>query len=563
MQAQDALPPDVPSPRAREQARKTKDFIEQYYANLERKQTQRRARRNTLRTELESRLSGADQEHVVLRELERLEADHMRAERSGRSVADFDIMRVIGRGAFGEVRLVRERTTGRIFAMKTMSKAIMLRKGEVEHLRTERDLLARIDSPWIVQLYCSFQDDASLYLVMEFLSGGDLLTLLERRQRLDEDTARFYLAELVLALECTHGFGYLHRDLKPDNLLLDKHGHLRVSDFGLCKAIAPQSAARSAGMDAHDGPSDSASDLSSMMSTGDARTASDGGLSGTATTTASSTGDASASTAPESPAGMRKDRRGSAAMFGTGFFRRRQSRAFTTVGTPDYVAPEVLLQQARRHEGGERPGYGSKADLWSLGIIAYELLVGFPPFMSKDVHQTLAKVYRWETYFRFPNSVPLSTNARHLIASLICDEGDRLDIDGIKRHVFFAGIDWAGLATSTPPVQPDVRDALDTSNFEVFDESASPLAAVAVPTPAAGADAGPLAAAERAAAEDDAELRLAARFRNKLAQQDLSFFGYTYQRFDSDEARRRIQDIFPEQMSLDEVPHVFPGDAQA
>ena len=109
----------------------------------------------------------------------------------------------------------------------------------------------------------------------------------------------------------------------------------------------------------------------------------------------------------------------------------------------------------------------------------------------------------------------------------------------------------------------DVRDALDTSNFEVFDESASPLAAVAVPTPATGADAGPLAAAERAAAEDDAELRLAARFRNKLAQQDLSFFGYTYQRFDSDEARRRIQDIFPEQMSLDEVPHVFPGDAQA
>ena len=104
-------------------------------------------------------------------------------------------------------------------------------------MRSERNLLAEVDSNYIVKLYCSFQDDDHLYLVMEYLPGGDMMTLLMRKDTLTEDEAKFYVAETVLAIESIHMHNYIHRDIKPDNLLLDRYGHLRLSDFGLCKPL--------------------------------------------------------------------------------------------------------------------------------------------------------------------------------------------------------------------------------------------------------------------------------------------------------------------------------------
>ena len=104
-------------------------------------------------------------------------------------------------------------------------------------MRAERDILAHADNPWIVELKCSFQDEKYLYLVMEFLQGGDLMTLLMEKDILSEEMSRFYIAETVLAVESVHSYNYIHRDLKPDNLLIGRGGHTKLSDFGLCKHV--------------------------------------------------------------------------------------------------------------------------------------------------------------------------------------------------------------------------------------------------------------------------------------------------------------------------------------
>ncbi|RZC68187.1 hypothetical protein C5167_031443 [Papaver somniferum] len=135
------------------------------------------------------------------------------------------------------VRLCREKSSGNIYAMKKLKKSDMLSRGQVEHVRAERDLLAEVGSHCIVKLYYSFQDDEYLYLIMEYLPGGDMMTLLIREDTLTESVARFYIAQTVLAIESIHKHNYIHRDIKPDNLLLDKNGHMKLSDFGLCKPL--------------------------------------------------------------------------------------------------------------------------------------------------------------------------------------------------------------------------------------------------------------------------------------------------------------------------------------
>ncbi len=148
---------------------------------------------------------------------------------------DFEPIAIIGRGAFGEVRVCKWKETGEVVAMKKMNKSEMEYKNQVAHIRAERDILATAQIPWIVGLQCSFQDEKYLYLVMEYLAGGDLMTLLMKRDILTEDEAKFYMAESILAVEAVHKLNYIHRDLKPDNILLDNKGHIKLSDFGLCK----------------------------------------------------------------------------------------------------------------------------------------------------------------------------------------------------------------------------------------------------------------------------------------------------------------------------------------
>uniref|UniRef100_A0A6Q2ZM12 non-specific serine/threonine protein kinase n=1 Tax=Esox lucius TaxID=8010 RepID=A0A6Q2ZM12_ESOLU len=148
---------------------------------------------------------------------------------------DFEILKVIGRGAFGEVAVVKVKNAEKVFAMKILNKWEMLKRAETACFREERDVLVNGDSQWITTLHYAFQDDNNLYLVMDYYVGGDLLTLLSKfEDRLPEDMARFYLAEMVLAIDSVHQLHYVHRDIKPDNILMDMNGHIRLADFGSC-----------------------------------------------------------------------------------------------------------------------------------------------------------------------------------------------------------------------------------------------------------------------------------------------------------------------------------------
>ncbi|XP_037538251.1 rho-associated protein kinase 1 isoform X1 [Nematolebias whitei] len=146
---------------------------------------------------------------------------------------DYEVVKVIGRGAFGEVQLVRHKATRKVYAMKLLSKFEMIKRSDSAFFWEERDIMAFANSSWVVQLFFAFQDIRYLYMVMEYMPGGDLVNLMSNYD-VPGKWARFYTAEVVLALDGIHSMGFIHRDVKPDNMLLDKTGHLKLADFGTC-----------------------------------------------------------------------------------------------------------------------------------------------------------------------------------------------------------------------------------------------------------------------------------------------------------------------------------------
>ena len=382
------------------------------------------------------------------------------------------------------MRLVREHATGAVYAMKKLRKSDMVRRGQVDHVRAERNLLAEVaDHESIVKLYYSFQDDEWLYLVMEYLAGGDMMTLLMRRDTLTEEEARFYCAQTVVALETIHKHNFIHRDIKPDNLLLDADGHCKLSDFGLCKPVTPGR-------------------LPPLPQVIEEALAEDkGGAASPAPPPALSSADSLAQ-----------------------WQKNRRTLAFSTVGTPDYIAPEVLLKR----------GYGLECDWWSLGAIMYEMLVGYPPFYSEEPMQTCRKIVHWRQHLRFPPDCGLSPTARDLIGRLLCDVPERLGTRGgaaeVKGHPFFQGIDWEHLYEQPAPCKPVVTSETDTRNFEHFDEvpPTPPTGASPGGGAATGAGASPVAAGAGAGAGAGAATLPAA---GGLPTPDPHFIGYTFKNF--------------------------------
>ncbi|KAK7840398.1 serine/threonine-protein kinase tricorner [Quercus suber] len=313
----------------------------------------------------------------------------MRLKRHKICVDDFDLLTIIGRGAFGEVRLCREKKSGNIYAMKKLKKSEMLSRGQVEHVRAERNLLAEVASHFIVKLYYSFQDAEFLYLIMEYLPGGDMMTLLMREETLTEIVARFYIAQSVLAIESIHKHNYVHRDIKPDNLLLDKYGHMKLSDFGLCKPL----------------------DCSNLSSINENEVLDDENLNDTMDIDGCFS-DTKTGRRWKSPLEQLQH-----------WQINRRTLAYSTVGTPDYIAPEVLLKK----------GYGVECDWWSLGAIMYEMLVGYPPFYSDDPVTACRKAHPW-----------------------------------------FKDVVWDKLYEMEAAFKPEVNGELDTQNFMKFDEVKNP-----------------------------------------------------------------------------------------
>lgn len=212
-----------------DKATKAKVTLENYYSNLVAQHGERKQRLAKLEASLKDEtLSEAQKQEKRMQHAQK-ETEFLRLKRSRLGVEDFEALKVIGRGAFGEVRLVQKKDTGHVYAMKVLRKADMLEKEQVAHVRAERDVLVEADHQWVVKMYYSFQDPVNLYLIMEFLPGGDMMTLLMKKDTLSEECTQFYIGETALAIDSIHKLGFIHRDIKPDNLLLDARGHLKVN----------------------------------------------------------------------------------------------------------------------------------------------------------------------------------------------------------------------------------------------------------------------------------------------------------------------------------------------
>lgn len=151
------------------------------------------------------------------------------------TIDDFELLKVVGKGSFGKVMQVKKKDTGKIYAMKVLKKAHLVARKQVAHTQTERKVLENIDHPFIVSLRFAFQTEDKLYMVLDYFTGGELFFHLKNTGRFSEERAKFYAAEIISALECLHKHTIVYRDLKPENVLLDEEGHIRLTDFGLSK----------------------------------------------------------------------------------------------------------------------------------------------------------------------------------------------------------------------------------------------------------------------------------------------------------------------------------------
>eukprot|EP00500_Bicosoecida_sp_ms1_P013981 CAMPEP_0203817846 /NCGR_PEP_ID=MMETSP0115-20131106/28697_1 /ASSEMBLY_ACC=CAM_ASM_000227 /TAXON_ID=33651 /ORGANISM="Bicosoecid sp, Strain ms1" /LENGTH=330 /DNA_ID=CAMNT_0050726791 /DNA_START=106 /DNA_END=1098 /DNA_ORIENTATION=+ len=291
----------------------------------------------------------------------------------------FDLGVTLGTGSFGRVRFVTHKATKGHWAIKMLKKAEVIRLQQVEHMLSEKAILACLDHPFVVKLAGTFQDVKYLYMVLEYVVGGEFFTHLRKAGRFDNNTAKFYAAQIVQIFDYLHKQDFIYRDLKPENLLLDAQGYIKITDFGFAKRVA--------------------------------------------------------------------------------------FKTYTLCGTPEYIAPEVLLNK----------GHGKGVDWWTLGILVYEMLAGQPPFVDDDpmgiYQQILAGKLTFPRYF--------DRNAKNLIKKLLtadltkrygCLKGAAEDI---KRHKWFNSMDFSALYNRalTAPVIPRVSGATDTSNFDPYPDS--------------------------------------------------------------------------------------------
>ncbi|XP_078067439.1 ribosomal protein S6 kinase alpha-6 isoform X2 [Mustelus asterias] len=291
----------------------------------------------------------------------------------------FELLKVLGQGSFGKVFLVRK-TIGpdaeQLYAMKVLKKATLKVRDRVR-TKMERDILVEVNHPFIVKLHYAFQTEGKLYLILDFLRGGDVFTRLSKEVMFTEEDVKFYLAELALALDHLHSLGIVYRDLKPENILLDEGGHIKLTDFGLSKESVDQ-----------------------------------------------------------------------------------EKKAYSFCGTVEYMAPEVV----------NRRGHTQSADWWSFGVLMFEMLTGTLPFQGKDRNETMNMILKAK--LGMPQF--LSPEAQGLLRMLFKrNPGNRLGagpdgVEEIKRHPFFATIDWNKLVRKEiqPPFKPASGKPEDTFCFD-------------------------------------------------------------------------------------------------
>uniref|UniRef100_A0A0E0L017 non-specific serine/threonine protein kinase n=1 Tax=Oryza punctata TaxID=4537 RepID=A0A0E0L017_ORYPU len=369
------------------------------------------------------------------------------------SLAHFRLLKRLGYGDIGSVYLVELRGTSAFFAMKVMDKASIASRNKMARAETEREILGLLDHPFLPTLYTHFETDKFYCLVMEYCSGGNLHSLRQKQpsKHFSEPAARFYVAEVLLALEYLHMLGIVYRDLKPENVLVRDDGHIMLSDFDLslrctvCPTLVKSSSVHAAGSGSGGGVGSRGGGDGMDGGGGESMPANQGCIQ------------------PSSffprilPRRSRKASKSDMGLLLNGAAavefnaEPTEARSMSFVGTHEYLAPEIIR--------GE--GHGSAVDWWTLGIFLYELIHGATPFKGAGNRATLCNVI--EQPLRFPSDGGASAVARDLIRGLLVKEPHKRiaftrGATEIKQHPFFDGVNWALVRSLTPPSVPEPVD---------------------------------------------------------------------------------------------------------
>ncbi|EJT77577.1 AGC/NDR protein kinase [Gaeumannomyces tritici R3-111a-1] len=491
-------------PRVQANREKCSQLATEFFKNGVARARERHLRQERLNQQLANAEASPQKQSQLWSNTGKLEAQYLRFLRTPNTTNDYETIKLIGKGAFGEVKLVRRRQTGKVYALKSLLKSQTVTQLQEARVRAERDILVESNSPWVVKLYMTFQDASFLYMLMEFLPGGDLMTMLIKYEVFTEDITRFYVAEMVMAIEAVHDLGFIHRDIKPDNILLDRGGHVKLTDFGLSTGFRKT----------HD-----SSYYRQLLKSAAAGMAADewgGGGSGGGEPDPDPRRRESVNL---DQINMTVSNRGQI----NEWRRSRRAMAYSAVGTPDYIAPELI----------RGAGYTRSIDWWSLGAITYESLIGWAPFASEVARDTYVKISNWPQHLYFPDDVQMSRSAENLIRSLMCEPENRLGREGaaeIKKHSFFNGVDFEGLRRIAAPFKPHLTSETDTAHFpseEELERNALQMTGAGPQSTAAAAAAAAAVAAAVAASDGGPTSPIA-----DAPEMTLPFLGYTFKRFE-------------------------------
>jgi len=423
---------------------------------------------------------------------------------TGPSIKDYEVLKAVSKGAFGSVYLARRKITGDYFAIKVLKKADMIAKNQVTNVKSERAvMMAQSESPYVAKLYSSFQSKDFLFLVMEYLPGGDCSTLVKMLGNLPDEWAKQYIAEVVVGVDDLHKKGIVHHDLKPDNLLIASNGHLKLTDFGLSRmglirrqervhkhSIPGDDAFAQATVHTHHRKSSSVTPFS--LSSSGPPSGNDFSSAGSSPTSSffenmvkgekkKGERSGSGSSITESPLLRPLHRSASQTSFALPEENTPSVSTPTTrdlalydpentafnkkfVGTPDYLSPETIRGN----------GESEASDWWSVGCILFEFLFGYPPFHAKTPDQVFANILAGKV--DWPNLSPqeeakyCSPEAKDLIQKLLnMNSEERLGANGadeIKQHPYFKGINWNELYDVEGSFVPVVDNPENTDYFE-------------------------------------------------------------------------------------------------
>ncbi|GJN03034.1 hypothetical protein PR202_ga20433 [Eleusine coracana subsp. coracana] len=368
----------------------------------------------------------------------------MAVQQGSLGLKNFKLLKQLGCGDIGTVYLAELVDSDCMFALKVMDIEYLISRKKMLRAQTEREILQMLDHPFLPTLYSHFTTDNLSCLVMEFCPGGDLHVLRQKQptRTFSEAAARFYVAEVLLALEYLHMLGVIYRDLKPENILVREDGHIMLSDFDLslrCSVSPMLVRSSSVGRDEPSRPSGPCAQscidpLCIQPSWSNSSCFTPRLVPSTTSRTRKPRADQQKPSLPQL------------------VVEPTDARSNSFVGTHEYLAPEIIRGD----------GHGSSVDWWTLGIFLYELLYGKTPFRGPGNEETLSNVI--SQGLKFPDSPAVSLHARNLIRGLLVKEpehrlGSSRGAAEIKWHPFFEGLNWALIRWTAPPETPKTFDA--------------------------------------------------------------------------------------------------------